>query len=193
MRNVLFTTLFLFVVTISARAEFGLGIKAGANFATHKASATGITLPDFKSKTGFVGGAWVNYFFGETVGIQPEVLFSQKGAKIEDVDLVNNLTYVDIPILVRVHFLKILDIHAGPQFGFLASATQDGDDGDEDFKDKLKNSEVSLAFGAGVNLPLKLNVTARYVLGLTDISEIQDIEIKNSTFQLTLGFRIIGK
>jgi hypothetical protein len=184
--------LLLLLASVSAHAEFGLGLKAGANFATQKASSS-FQLPDFKTRTGFLGGGYVNFFFGETIGVQPEVLFSQKGAKIEDVDLVNNLTYVDVPILLRVHFLKILDIHAGPQFSFLANATQDGDGGDENLKDKLKNSDVSLAFGAGVNLPLKLNLTARYVLGLTDISEIEDVEIKNSTFQLTLGFRIIGK
>ncbi len=192
MRN-LITTLFLLAVSaFSAQAEFGIGIKAGANFATHKASGSGITLPDFKNKTGFVGGAYFNIFFGEVVGIQPEVLFSQKGAKLEDVDLVNNLTYVDVPILVRVRFLKVLDVHLGPQFGILANATQDGTNSDDDLKEKFKNSEVSLAMGAGVNLPLNLNVTARYVLGLTDVSDVQNIEIKNNTFQLTLGFRIVG-
>jgi hypothetical protein len=192
MKNLSIAMLFLFA-SISAHAEFGLGLKAGVNFATHKADGSNVAVPDFKSKTGFVGGGYVNYFFGETFGIQPEVLFSQKGAKIEDVDLVNNLTYVDIPVLVRIHFLKVLDVHVGPQFSFLANATQDGTGADEDLKEKLKNSEVALAFGAGVNLPLKLNLTARYILGLTDISEIQDVEIKNSAFQLTLGFRIIGK
>lgn len=193
MRNLTLTVVLLTVTMLSARAEFGVGIKAGVNFATQKAEGSGIAIPDFQSKTGFLGGAYFNVFFGEVLGIQPEVLFSQKGAKIEDIDLVNNLTYVDIPILLKIHFLKVLDVHVGPQFGILASASQDGTNSDEDLKDKLKNSEVSLAMGAGVNLPLNLNVTARYVLGLTDVSDVQNIEIKNNTFQLTLGFRIMGK
>jgi hypothetical protein len=186
-----FVLLLFLGASAAAHAGIGLGLKAGANFATQNAS--GVSAPDFKTKTGFLGGVYANVFFGKTIGIQPEVLFSQKGAKISDIDITNNITYIDIPILLRIRFLKILDAHVGPQFGILASATQEGMLGDEDFEDMLKNSEVSMVFGAGVNLPLRLNVTARYILGLTDITDVEDIEIKNNTFQLTLGFRILGK
>lgn len=184
------------MIAFGAMAQFGLGIKAGPNFASQNSSGGDPGFePDFKNITALHAGIYMNYFFGETVGIQPEILFSQKGSKVQDIDLENKLTYIDIPILLRFQFLEILNIHAGPQFSFLTSAKSVYSGGSFDIKDDLKSLETSLAFGAGVDLPLRLNVTARYIIGLTNIADdtdFDDIELKNSMFQLSLGFRIIG-
>ena len=104
----------------------------------------------------------------------------------------NKLTYFDIPVLLRWQIIKFLNIHAGPQFSILTKAEADFGDTVVDIKENLKNSDVGLIVGAEANLPLRLNLTARYIFGLTDVSKIENIEIKNSTFQLTLGIRLIG-
>lgn len=187
---------FMNVIAFSSMAQFGLGIKAGANFATHNTSGgdTGFN-PDWESITALHGGLYANYFFGETFGIQPELLLSQKGSKVSDIDLENKLTYIDIPVLLRVHFLKILSVHAGPQFSFLMSAKSILNGDETDIKDDIKSLDTSLAFGAGVDLPLRLHLNARYILGLSNIADdadFGDLEIKNNMFQASLGFRIIG-
>ena len=186
----------MMMMAFGAMAQFGLGIKAGPNFASQNSSGGDPGFePDFKNITALHAGIYMNYFFGETIGIQPEILFSQKGSKVQDIDLENKLTYIDIPILLRFQFLEILNIHAGPQFSFLTSAKSVYSGGSFDIKDDLRSLETSLAFGAGVDLPLRLNVTARYIIGLTNIADdtdFDDIELKNSMFQLSLGFRIIG-
>ena len=192
-RLFIITAIILFGVS-PIYAQFGIGLKAGANFTTK--SGSGLDLdgfePDFSNKTGFHGGAYLYYFFGDNVAIQPEVIFSQKGATITDIGK-SELTYIDIPILLRVHFLKILNIHAGPSINILSGAKLTGDNLDEDIKDSLKNTEWSIAFGAGVNLPLRLQLTARYIQGLTNINDSEaEGELKNRMFQLSLGFRLIG-
>jgi len=199
MKKIYLTLVLLSICTLSFAGP-GIGIKGGANFATQDANSL---LPSVEINTsnitGFVGGAYLNYFFGDKSAIQLELLYSRKGS-VSEVFLgtspvqsgTNKLTYFDIPILFRWQIIKFLNIHAGPQFSILTKAvTEDGTTTD-DIKDELKNSDVGLIIGAEANLPLRLNLTARYIYGLTNVSEIDEIEINNSTFQLTLGIRLIG-
>jgi hypothetical protein len=199
MKKIYLTLALLSLCTLSFAGP-GLGIKGGANFATQDANSI---LPSVEISTsnitGFVGGAYLNYFFGDKSAIQLELLYSRKGyvsevllggSPVQSSD--NKLTYFDIPVLFRWQIIKFLNIHAGPQFSILTKAvTEDGTTTD-DIKDELKNSDFGLIIGAEANLPLRLNLTARYIYGLSNVSEIEEIEIKNSTFQLTLGIRLIG-
>ena len=178
----------------------GLGIKGGANFATQDANSLlpGVDIST-SNITGFVGGVYANWFFGDKIAIQPEFLWSRKGSVSEMLSGTspagsqeNKLTYWDIPVLLRWQIIKFLNIHAGPQFSILSKAETDFGTATEDIKDQLKNGDFGLIIGAEANLPLRLNLTARYIYGLTNVSEMEDIEIKNSTFQITLGIRLIG-
>lgn len=196
----IYVTLALLIIGTLSFAGPGLGIKGGANFATQNTSSL---LPSVEISTsnitGFVGGAYLNYFFGDKSAIQIELLYSRKGSaseillggsSVQSND--NKLTYFDIPVLFRWQIIKFLNIHAGPQFSILTKAVTEDGTTSEDIKDELKNSDFGLIIGAEANLPLRLNLTARYIYGLSNVSEIEDLEIKNSTFQLTLGIRLIG-
>ena len=57
----------------AAQAQFSLGLKAGASFATLSSKA-----PDWKSRTGFAGGLAFD-FRAKVIGLEPEVLYVQKG------------------------------------------------------------------------------------------------------------------
>jgi hypothetical protein len=199
MRKIYITLALLIIGTLSFAGP-GLGLKGGANFASQNTSSF---LPSVEISTsnitGFVGGAYLNYFFGDKSAIQLELLYSQKGSvseilqggsSVQSND--NKLTYFDIPVLFRWQIIKFLNIHAGPQFSILTKAVTEDGTTSEDIKDELKNSDFGLIIGAEANLPLRLNLTARYIYGLSNVSEIEDLEIKNSTFQLTLGIRLIG-
>jgi hypothetical protein len=196
----IYITLALLIIGTFSFAGPGLGLKGGANFASQNTSSF---LPSVEISTsnitGFVGGAYLNYFFGDKSAIQLELLYSQKGSvseilqggsSVQSND--NKLTYFDIPLLFRWQIIKFLNIHAGPQFSILTKAVTEDGTTSEDIKDDLKNSDFGLIIGAEANLPLRLNLTARYIYGLSNVSEIEDLEIKNSTFQLTLGIRLIG-
>jgi hypothetical protein len=196
----LFLTIVLLSVCSLLFAGPGLGIKGGANFATQDANSIlpGVNIST-SNLTGFVGGVYVNWFFGDKIAIQPELLYSRKGSK-SDISFgtslqesnTTKLSYFDIPVLVRWQIIKFVNIHAGPQFSILTKAVTESGTTSEDIKEELKNSDVGFIIGAEANLPLRLNLTARYIFGLTDVSDIEDLEIKNSTFQLTLGIRLIG-
>ena len=199
MKKIYLTLALLSICTLSFAGP-GLGIKGGANFATQNANSL---LPSVEISTsnitGFVGGAYLNYFFGDKSAIQLELLYSRKGSvseillggsPVQSND--NKLTYFDIPVLFRWQVIKFLNIHAGPQFSILTKAVTEDGTTTRDIEDELKNSDFGLIIGAEANLPLRLNLTARYIYGLSNVSEIEEIEINNSTFQLTLGIRLIG-
>jgi hypothetical protein len=170
-------------LVIQAQAGIGLGIKAGANFADQEVKDI-----NTKTVTDFHVGAYLNVNFSDKFGIRPEVLYSAYGTKWDDVKV--DYDYIAIPIMIRIMPVKILSLEAGPQFSFLTKAEVEGVG---DVKDQLKSNDFGLAFGAGLRLPLGLNVGARYVLGFTNISEVSEEEIKNRTFQLYLAWTFLGK
>ncbi len=169
------------------QAQLKGGIKGGLNFANVDSDT------DADGKTGYHFGVYLNAGLAG-FSIQPEILYSVKGA--EDFDL----TYIEIPILLQKNFAKVLNIHLGPQFGFLTKAESEfvdpitGSSTNADIKDNLKSADLSAVFGAGVNLPGGLSGGLRYVLGLSDIGdEVGFPETKNRTFQIYIGYKLFGK
>ncbi|UII19531.1 porin family protein [Fulvivirga ligni] len=183
MKKITFLTLVCFFAALGARAQgVGLGIKAGANFAN-----VDVGDVDTDSKTGYHFGAFVDLGLNENISIQPELLFSAQGTSIDDVDI--NMNYLTIPVLLKLKFAKVLNVHAGPQFGILSSAKYE----DEDIKDSFKSADLSLALGAGVELPVGLVGGLRYNLGLNDINDGDDgfgVETKNRVMQIYVGWKL---
>ena len=187
-----------FAFSANAQASFALGLKAGLNFANIDATeAPGETL---KSSTGFHFGAFSTIKFSK-LAVQPEILFSKQGSVSEVTgvgDLKTSLNYVNVPVMLKLYLAGGLNLQVGPQFGFLTSATSDIDTGggviaEQDIKDFLKGSDVSVNFGAGVDLPFGLTVDARYNLGVSDINDFTGAteSIKNKVFQISVGYKFI--
>src|SRR5262245_7167785 len=136
-----------------------IGIKGGMNFSK-------LEIPDFNSsnKTGYHFGAFSLFKFGK-LGLQPEVIFSQQGSKVNLTDW--DTKYINIPIILKLYLGAGFNLQAGPQFGFLNKAELDG----HSIEDDLKNSDVSIGLGLGFDLPLGLNFDARYNMGVSDNSD----------------------
>jgi hypothetical protein len=178
------TVLLCLLITSKIQAQgIGVGIKVGANFANQS-----ITDWDTSTKTGFVGGAYVILAFSEKWAIQPEVLFSSQGSNVPD--NINDLSYLNIPVLLRWKPVSLLSIEVGPQFSSLISAV---DKSGDSIEDDFKNSDFGLALGATVHLPLGFNGGLRYVWGFTNVSDLgNDHEVKNTTAQIFVGWTIFG-
>lgn len=185
-----------------AQAEFAIGIKAGPNFATIDTKSSPGT--NYKNRAGFHGGAFV-LVKGAKIGIQPEIIFSQQGSKVEinSKDFESNFTYVNIPIILKLYTVAGINLQAGPQFGFVTNAeapVQDqvvgGATTVQDVKDRMKSSDFTLALGVGWDLPFGLTLDARYNLGLSkvydDAPAYQTDDAKNQVFQFSLGYKLIN-
>lgn len=201
MKKLIITAAILMLCTFTY-GQLGLGVKGGVNLAGQTIKDTELDIST-KMKPGYHVGVYLNYFIKKSSwGIQIEGLYSMKGSEIT-YNILNfeetgraKLYYIDVPILVRWQIIKFLNVHAGPQFNILLSAEEEFDDITEDIKNELTTGEFAFAFGAEANLPFRLNVTARYVVGVTDIfkgTDNADLTKKNKMLMISLGFRIIGK
>lgn len=197
-KGILFATALLAAVFAYSQAKVEVGLKGGLNLAkvnTEDAAA------NYKNATGYHAGAYTLIKVAN-VGIQPELLYSTRGTEVDfnavSQDFKQEYVYLDIPVMLKLYAVAGLNVQVGPQFGMLLSV--DGKTRDSSgnavaiSKDSYKNSDISAAFGAGWDAPFGLNVSARYILGLTDVNS-GDEEAKNRTFQVSLGFRLfkVGK
>ncbi len=108
------------------------GVKAGLNLAT-------IAVEDVDEnnfKAGFHAGLSAKFPLTESFALQPEVLFTQKGAKtvynsdflgfdIADGETTYNLNYIDIPVYAVYNFTDNFNLHLGPYLGILVDASAD--------------------------------------------------------------------
>ncbi|MBL7841183.1 MAG: PorT family protein [Cyclobacteriaceae bacterium] len=168
-----------------AQVQVALGIKAGANISKIDADVSTDNI------TSIHGGAFALFKLTK-IGIQPEVLFSQQGTKVDDVDF--KTAYMTIPVMVKLYLIGGLNLQAGPQFGFLTKAEFDGDN----IKDSLKGSDISANVGLGWDLPFGLTLDARYNIGLSDIGDDDNVfegSLKSRVIQVSVGYKIfkLGK
>ena len=164
----------LLFTTKSFSQGVDLGIKVGANFATLT------ELPNVDTRTGLNFGAFFTIKFNDKIAIQGDVLYSQQGAEF-DLDKVD-LDYVNVPIVFKYYLVKRLNLHVGPQFGFLVS-----DFDASEFEDSYKSTDVSGVVGLGLDLPLGFRVDGRYNFGLTEFLP----DLKNNVFSLSVGWSIL--
>lgn len=167
------------------------GVKAGLNLANQTFSGNGYTTsPSFLP--GLHAGAYATIMFSEHFGLQPEVLYSGQGAKSGDQKY--KVNYVNIPVLVRYSINDMWSLHAGPQFGVLTSAKFTAGSNEQDMKDQVKGSDLGIAAGVGVDLPMKLNFSFRFVQGLSNINDTEStVTQKNYNLQFSVGYKLFGK
>ncbi|MDX5420332.1 MAG: PorT family protein [Hymenobacteraceae bacterium] len=169
-----------------------IGIRAGVNYA----GFGGSDADNLDRIWGGHGGLTANFplstdnFFS----VQPELLFSMKGAETSSDDLKFKVNYLDVPVLGRVN-AGPLYFEAGPQVSVRISGDveQNGTNIIDDLDDYKR---TSLGYAAGVGLsatPLGLSIGVRYN---GDISKLYDDEnapnYRNDVFMLTLGYLFGG-
>ncbi|MBD1398527.1 PorT family protein [Pontibacter sp. JH31] len=169
-----------------------IGIRAGVNYS----GFGGSDADNLDRIWGGHGGLTANFplstdnFFS----VQPELLFSMKGAETSNDQTKFKVNYLDVPVLGRVN-AGPLYFEAGPQLSVRISGDveQNGVNVIDDL-DAFKRT--SLGYAAGIGLaatPLGLNIGVRYN---GDISKLYDDEnapnYRNDVFMLTLGYLFGG-
>lgn len=106
-----------------AKRKFVFGIKAGAN----RSNVYDTEGMNFVAgpKNGFAGGVFACIPIGGLLGLQPEVLLSQKGfsgsgsVENDTYYLDRTTTFLDIPLQVQVKPFRFLSVVAGVQYSYL--------------------------------------------------------------------------
>jgi hypothetical protein len=182
-------------------AQFpGFGIKGGLNLASQKISGQDAGGDDLQSFPALVAGAFMTYRIASWLEVQPEALYSIKGARFEESGFSSTtlVDYLEVPILARV------SRRGGGRVGFYAAGGPyaafqlrgrirmkfSGSTEELDVTDRIERTDFGLSIGGGVEFG-RVVFDGRYVHGLKDIDKEHSdrIKVTNRTIAITAGYR----
>lgn len=184
-------------MAMPASAQFSAGVRAGANLVTEPYqgySHVFLALP--------YGGVFAQYKLNIPLDFQLGLNYSGEGANLKDPTTDDTFHirqgYLAIPLFVQYRFPFGGYVEAGPQLGFLLSASSkvDGEPSTSD-KSDYKSTDFELGGGLGYEFKHKaangLGINVRYLRGVTAINKSEEgddgIEIKNRVLSIGLTYR----
>jgi hypothetical protein len=174
---------------------FRVGAKAGVNI-------NKISGQSYKSgfSYNYLLGAFMQFNFSKTFGLQPEVNFvqSSSGFTNDPSDVYDDifregsqkkakLNYLKVPVLLNINIgpSKRVKLQFGPQIGGVLKETVDS------LKNNgaiFKKSDWAAVGGLWIQIPF-INLGARYELGLTNLNDIDNQQKwKSQAFTIFAGF-----
>ncbi|MBF9221778.1 porin family protein [Hymenobacter ruricola] len=183
------------VAVANAQTTTRFGVKAGVNYTTF----SGDGVENAKYKFGAVGGLAANFGFSESLSLQTELLYSQKGAEIKGTDFNFKLNYIELPIMFRYTLSdgKGPFLQAGPQIGYLAKVKlSDGDGNNIDLdNDAYQNIALGYVAAVGYQLPSGLSIEGRFNGDINSVGKDDDVndQQRNRVFSVQLGYMFGGK
>jgi hypothetical protein len=200
-------TIFAQEMTVTAN-KTTFGLRAGVNFQTINGKDANDDKLQNDLMTGFHAGVNAEIPVGTGTYIQPGVLYTMKGAKLEDSDNKIKLSYIDVP--VNLIYKPVLGtgnmvLGFGPYVGFgIGGKVEVGNnERDVEFTDsrsaseihKFKRLDAGANFLAGYEFKNKLSFQLNAQLGLVDINpEITNASSdknnwRNTGWGISLGYR----
>lgn len=171
------------VSTISFGQTFSFGPKAGINVSNYFGGDI-----NSDAKVGYHLGGLLNFGFGELFSVQPEVLFSTQGAKVESFGSKKDfkINYLNIPVMLKLRIAMGFYLEAGPQVGLRLSENIP----DQTINNFAKKLDLSLGAGLGYQADNGLGVGLRYIGGISKVGDFSGREIspdfKNSVLQASV-------
>jgi len=180
-----------------------IGLKVGGNYSNiydtkgEKYNADG--------KIGLATGAFVSIPIGTYLGIQPEVLFSQKGFTATssvlgaNIKLTRTTNYIDVPVFLAIKPSEMITILVGPQYSYLMKQNDKftnpitNIETNTDFNtDNIRKNTFCLVGGVDINLS---NIVLGARVGMDMYNNNGDgtsttPRYKNVWAQATVGFRL---
>jgi hypothetical protein len=189
---------FIIIVLIFTGSAFAQKINIGPKLGANIGKIDGAGFSD-KYTLGYHAGGFLRVAIDKKWSIQGEVLWNQINAdtasgftsiyqNLSNQDFQNpRLNYLSIPVLLTYKPGKIISFQAGPQFGILmdksSTLLQNG-------QNAFKNGDLSLLAGIQLHI-LSVDVYGRYMIGLENISDIQNQESwKTTGFQVGVALSL---
>lgn len=185
-----------------SRESLSFGVKIGANY-SNVYDTKGDEL-NADSKFGLATGAFAAIPIGKYLGLQPEILFSQKGFKAtgnilgSPYDFTRTTSYIDVPLLFAVKPSQLLTFLAGPQYSYMIkqndvfnSASMTIQQEQEFNNDNIRKNTLSVTGGIDFNMD-------KIIIGTRAGWDLQENNgdgtsttprYKNVWYQATLGYK----
>lgn len=188
---------------IDMREKLTFGIKAGINYS----NVWDEQGQDFEAdpRVGFAGGVFLGIPIGKYLGVQPELLLSQKGFQGGGTLLGNpysfskTTTYIDVPIMLQIKPIEYLSIVFGPQYSYLINeknkytfGTNSTEQEREFENDNVRKNVLGFVVGGDINVShivLSGRMAWDFQTNNGDGSSSTP-RYKNQWLQITIGFRL---
>ena len=178
-----------------AQKTIDFGVMAGGTFSKFGGADKGVFT---KTKIGVTAGLFATLGISPQLAVQPEVLFAQKGGKNEVDDVAFKISYLEIPVLLKLRIpaggngsLISPHVYGGGALGIKAGCDVTSGSSTttcDAFNAEVKSTDFSLVFGAGVDVGRAI-IDARFDLGLSTIDKsLLEQEVKNRSFYLLAGW-----
>ena len=186
MKNLILACVVFFLSGNLIAQEFDLGIKGGANFS--KINGIG----DLENRNTFSVGVFSSIKLSAKLAVQGDLLYSDQGGEASDRDF--NLTYINVPIVLKYYFVENLNIHTGAQFGVLIF-----DSFAKDSENVVESNPTDLSgvVGVGYDFPLGIRVEVRHNFGLSEVLkhhppvQYYNSKGRNAVWAISLGYSFL--
>lgn len=195
------TALLLLSLTKLDAQKMEFGLRYMPTFSSFEVftPGNGRQIGDYTNGYGF--GATLGFNFTDHVGIQVEAIYSAIGQKYTEVDVERkiNLKYINVPLLLSINTGKSkvvnFNLVGGPQIGIsVGSNIFTSKDGPENSNAVLsvKNGDLGVAYGAGLDFGVNSARTMRIGLGFRGVQGLFDISDNNATLS-TDGYYLLDR
>ncbi len=182
------------------RNSMHLGARIGLNYA-NVYDSKGEEF-DADAKYGMAIGGFLSIPIGTYLGVQPEVLYSQKGFKATgrvlglNYDFTRTTSYLDIPLYLALKPSEFISILAGPQFSYLLSRKDSFASSVTTIEQEFENDNIRKnTLGASIGIDINLG---HFVFGARANWDLQENNgdgtsttprYKNQWMQASIGVR----
>ncbi len=213
-------TVLLLFVSIAINAQVKPIIKAGVINSTWKGDAyetfgslldkTDGYLSD-RSRTGFYAGAAFELPLGESISVEPGLIYSQRGYGLKGnltinalkIDALNaratsQMHYVDVPVLLKLKPAGGLTIFAGPQLAYLVNNNLRADvnvlgfsilNTNLDITNQFNRFDVGVTGGIGYESESGVGVSAAFERGFNRLDKNQNFKVFNQGIKVGLTYK----
>jgi hypothetical protein len=183
--------LFLTVTPAQAETNIKTGAKGGLNFATF----TG-TSADYQTLTAFTIGGFLKFDIPDSpIAIQPEILYTQMGAKQNGNEI--RLDYLQLPVILKYAIIPSGSVQPNIFGGLYASMRLRAEQsqttgglfgGGRNLENETETVDYGAVFGAGIDIEVGRSIfttDVRYNLGLNDV--FTNNSGRNGVLAVTIG------
>ena len=209
MRNqILLATLTALLLSTGNLSAQYFGFRAGANIANAKVDVNEGDV-DVDGVTNLQVGLFLDLPLAGPISVQPEINYVGRGYEYSNSITVGGVTfeggqkttiaYLDLGALLKANFGQDgpvgFYLGAGPFLSYAVSGQFDDGNNEVDIDfdaDRIKRSDFSVAGAAGVTFgsTFKFFAEARYMVGLANTSDRDDVTINNRSIGITGGVMV---
>lgn len=184
--TVLLSTIFTNPVVAQDENDSEFGIKGGLNFSNFYSDE----VDDQNLRIGYNAGLFFKAALTEHFAIQPEVLYTTKGATTKydnfftgEAEFTQKFNYLEVPVLAVLNLTDNFNIHGGPYVAYMIKAELENNADNDDFdaveslnEADFERLDYGIAVGVGFEFDI-LRFGARYNYGLREIGKDQTLNV----------------